>query len=682
MNAGRSSLMLAHLVEPAARSLALAMLAGAGLALLRIRVASLKFMVWRAVLAAALAMPLVEWLVPGLPVILPRPAPAEAALASLLVTRMSSPGPELLKPAFEEARNRYLPELNRRGQPAILYKSDAGNERETAHGTVIKVLARQIMPTHPRPKRPFPWGALATFIYFFGAAALVARLAVGWVFSRKLARSSEKVRDPRLFALFAEQAASFGLRRLVSLTTSGAVAVPVTIGALAPCIVLPANSAAWDERKCRAVFAHELSHVARRDALTFWFSSLYRSLFWFSPLAWWLDHKLTALAEQASDEWALERVKDRIYYAELLLGFWRDLNGAPRRVRWEGVSMARRIRINERLEGILNARVPFSKGIRKPVTLAMGLAAVPVLYLAAAVRPAVAPQAPAPPAPAVVAPTAPVAPAPAPAPVKPTAGVYRVGPTPQPPVAAAPAPMGPPALAAVPAPPQVAKTPEPPNEEDNGFVVGEDDEGEHFVIVWGDSTTMSGSSDDARLAKALRRKISGDYIWFHRDDKEYVIRDKATVERAKALFAPQQELGRKQEALGKMQEELGAQQEALGKQMEEIRVKLPDLRKEVKKLEEEVSDIESPIRQEKLAELQAELADMQSRIAEAQARVGEAQGEIGRKQGELGRRQGELGREQGELGREQGRLAREGNRKMKDLLDDALGRGLAQPAPN
>jgi bla regulator protein blaR1 len=783
MSADFFSRLLAHLVEPAARASALAILVGVGLALLRARAAALKFTVWRAVLAAALAMPLLAWLAPGLPVILPRPAWADAALAKLPET--IGTGRDLPKSSPERTAEPNLQRITRLGQPAIPRKN-ASKGSEGAPRMLTSSPSQPNALAQTNPMRPFPWALLAMLVYFLGAAALLTRLVVGWVFSRKLARSAEKLTDPRLVELFAEQAAALKLRRPARLAVSNSVAVPVTLGTLSPIIVLPASSMAWDERKCRAVFAHELSHVARRDALTFLFSSLHRSLFWFSPLAWWLDRKLAALAEQASDDWALGRVQDRIYYAELLLEFWKDLDGAPMRVRWEGVSMARKIRMNDRLERILNAPA-WSKGLRKPAGVVLLLAAAPVLYFAAAVEPTLAPQAPALPAPAVapapaLAPVRPVAPSPATAPAKPARGVFGVGQMPPP--GTAPVAPGPPALAAAPSPavapvppalaqgdqtirvdsqvqarrllskqvpdyPPLAKlagiqgvvklhaliakdgtvqqlkvisghpvlvqaatnavskwkyrptlvneTPVqvateinvnfPPTlaqEYDNGeYDTGEEyrTSAGHYVIVSDHSHTMSGDMEDLADARSYRHKIQGDYIWFRRNHKEYIIRDKATVEQAKALFAPQEVLGKKQEALGKVQEQLGAQQEEMGKKMEEVRVKLPDLREELKKIEAELADLDTPRTQEELGQIEAELGELQSRIAEAQSRAGHMQGQFGAQQGELGRKQGELGRAQGELGREQGRLAREANRKMKALLDDALAHKTAEPAP-
>ena len=73
------------------------------------------------------------------------------------------------------------------------------------------------------------------------------------------------------------------------------------------------------------------------------------------------------------------------------------------------------------------------------------------------------------------------------------------------------------------------------------------------MIVTGksDSLTMSGSSEDARHVEKLRKSIAGDFIWFERDEKSYVIRDQATIDRARAFWAPQEELGKKQKPSAK-----------------------------------------------------------------------------------------------------------------------------------
>jgi hypothetical protein len=62
-----------------------------------------------------------------------------------------------------------------------------------------------------------------------------------------------------------------------------------------------------------------------------------------------------------------------------------------------------------------------------------------------------------------------------------------------------------------------------------------------------------------------------------------------------------------------------------------------------------------------------------------QSDAGDEQGKIGEEMGALGEKQGELGRQQGELGRQQGELAKKASIEMKQLLDDAIKKGVAQP---
>jgi hypothetical protein len=214
----------------------------------------------------------------------------------------------------------------------------------------------------------------------------------------------------------------------------------------------------------------------------------------------------------------------------------------------------------------------------------------------------------------------------------------------------------------------------------NWYGYGFDDE-QRFVIVSGktDAFTMSGSSEDVRHAEKLRERIPGDFIWFQRDEKSYIIRDKAMVERARQLWAPQEELGRKQEVLGKQQEALDKQQEELGARMEKVRVKVPDMTDELDKLKAELKQLGPDATVEQIGRIQSEMGELQSRVGEIQSHAGDEQGKLGEEMGALGEQQGKLGEQQGELGRQQGELAQKATREMKQLLDDAIKKGVAQP---
>src|SRR5271155_142646 len=68
---GASANFAAHVLQPAARSLAIACVAGLALAAFRVRSVALRLAIWRAVLLVALAMPLLGLLLPPLPVFVP-----------------------------------------------------------------------------------------------------------------------------------------------------------------------------------------------------------------------------------------------------------------------------------------------------------------------------------------------------------------------------------------------------------------------------------------------------------------------------------------------------------------------------------------------------------------------------------------------------------------------------------
>jgi len=213
-----------------------------------------------------------------------------------------------------------------------------------------------------------------------------------------------------------------------------------------------------------------------------------------------------------------------------------------------------------------------------------------------------------------------------------------------------------------------------------------DAEGHQFVISSGNTyISVSGNNETygtdhpSEFVEFLQEKISGDFIWFRRDGKSYVIRDPATIKRAMDFFAPVQDLDKKQEELGKQQEALGEKQEALGKQQEEVRVKLPDLTEDLHKLEGELKALGASGTQEDIGRIQGEIGELQSKLGDIQSVAGEEQGKLGEAQGKLGEEQGKLGELQGKLGRQQEKVFKEASGQMKSLFDDCLAHGLAKP---
>src|SRR4030095_4429822 len=114
-------------------------------------------------------------------------------------------------------------------------------------------------------------------------------------------------------------------------------------------ILLPACWPNWSDFQRDAIMVHESSHVSRHDFYVHLLAGIHRSVFWFNPLAWWLQRQLLKASENACDDDAIEKVGDRVAYAELLLDFTK-LGSNDRLM---GVAMARGKTVGGRIERIL-----------------------------------------------------------------------------------------------------------------------------------------------------------------------------------------------------------------------------------------------------------------------------------------------------------------------------------------
>jgi bla regulator protein BlaR1 len=660
--------LLAHLTDSAVRSLFLGAAVGFGLFALRVKATSARLFTWTALLYAALAIPFLGWMLPPLPIPTPtflRPGPALSAGVEVQNGQSaragSSPVKENVATAPNEAKKEQLPGESSSTSRPSLPSSVSQPPRTTPRLSVVARLASSLAAS-------VKWSTVAAAIYFGVASLLLARILVGFVFTHRLVKSSQSIRELPVTRALTSCASVCRMRFVPPVAESEFISVPVTVGALHSTILLPTTWREWDEAKLEAVLAHEVSHVARRDALTQHVSFLHRAIFWFSPLVWWLNRELADLAEQASDEAALGCGADRSAYARTLLGFFEALQAVPGRVWWQGVAMAKAGQAEQRVERILewkDAGGNTAMGLKTSAVIMFATLAVPAVYIAASANPvnhqiSVA-QSAAPPA---------VQPVPAIAPAGPAATQYIQPMAPVAPAVAAAAASGfaGRAWAATPA------------EQSHSYSYGNDDES-RFVIVTGnsDSLTMSGTTEDAHHAQKLRKQIAGDFIWFERDERSFIIRDQDTVARARKLWAPQEELGKKQEALGKQQAELGKQQAALGEKQRQVQVKVPDMTAEVDKLKAELKQLGSGATQEQIGQVQSEVGELQSRIGQLQSQAGEQQSKLGEQQSRLGEQQSKLGEQQSELGRQQSELSEQASRQMRELLDEAIKKGIAKP---
>ncbi len=704
----QSTDLLARLGESALRSVAVAGIAALVMALLPSKRAALRLRVWTGVLYLALAMPLLGVLLPRLNVPIPQMGwlAAHATRASAIPAEPSSAMKDMPIPtsaANVEVHHAPATAHNRQQQKT----TQAAISRSTSYSAPAPANDPAVSTKRTRVSliawmSQASWSNIALVIYFMGLAMLLARLVMGIRGGRRLAGYASdispkyfprkgEVEDPCISAaldFLSLQAKRAGLEFEPHLKESTALLVPATVGIRKPLILLPSDWRTWSREKLEAVLSHEISHVERRDALTQLLSKLHCALFWFSPLPWWLDRQIAECSEQASDEAALAGGADRTLYAETLLGFVSQMERVPGRVRWHALSMASHSssgHAERRVDRILAWRPAAS--MKKSLIAVSVVCAVPVIFLIASLRPSLTAQAAAEPAKSVEPAKAMPVPSAANTPAALPAGMSQAV-RPEPVVQAAPADK---ANSAQPQDDQTSGDSRTVNIHGSFY-----NSGPRYVIIHANSNsvTMSGSEEDVQHARALRGKINGDFIWFERDEKSYVITDPAFLTRVNALFAPldelskqQDALGRQQDELGRQQDELGRQQDELGKKMDAVSVQVPDISPELERIHAELKQLQaSGATQNQLGRIQARIGELQSRIGrlqsgagQQQSTIGRQQSELGQKQGELGRKQGELGRQQGELGRRQGELARKASSELRNMFNDAIAKGIAKP---
>lgn len=203
--------MIWYLADPAARSLLLAAVAFVLLKVLRIRDLHLRLATWKAVLASAMAMPLLGWLLPARPLSI--------------------------------SKTTVAPQILRSPAPPAVQINESG-PRDVSFPRAIIV---PMSPDYPRvpAERSIPlWPRIAAAIYILGASFLLTRFATGLYLSGRIRKRSRSIEDIEVQQSLARESTAASLRRHPELAESDAIAVPVTLGIPHPIILLPTE---WRE---------------------------------------------------------------------------------------------------------------------------------------------------------------------------------------------------------------------------------------------------------------------------------------------------------------------------------------------------------------------------------------------------------------------------------------------------
>jgi len=169
--------------------------------------------------------------------------------------------------------------------------------------------------------------------YVVVASVLLLRMIVGLMMSHRLCKGA--------FPLTESWTSGHDVR------VSDGIRIPVTFGST---ILLPPDWERWSAFERGSVLLHESCHVRHGDFYVYLVAGIHRAIFWFNPLAWWLQKHLVELAESIGDDAALRNAEDRPSYAEILLKF--SVRGCKPGL--AAMAMARGNTVGRRVERVLH----------------------------------------------------------------------------------------------------------------------------------------------------------------------------------------------------------------------------------------------------------------------------------------------------------------------------------------
>jgi beta-lactamase regulating signal transducer with metallopeptidase domain/protocatechuate 3,4-dioxygenase beta subunit len=199
-----------------------------------------------------------------------------------------------------------------------------------------------------------PSGHWLAIAWLGGAFLALLPLALGLLANARLRRQSPVLSSSDWEGLLERSSRQVGLRRRVTLLSSGPRQMPMTFGIWRPCVALPADAADWSAGRRRIVLLHELAHIARRDVPLQMVARLACAVYWFHPLAWWALRQMRVEREHACDDHVLRAGQMASDYAAELLEIARAHSHGPVLLN-AALSMARPSQLEGRLLAVLDA---------------------------------------------------------------------------------------------------------------------------------------------------------------------------------------------------------------------------------------------------------------------------------------------------------------------------------------
>ena len=174
-----------------------------------------------------------------------------------------------------------------------------------------------LMP--PIAPRGFMILRIAAAVWLAGVAFGLIRLGAEWLRVRRFRRTGVHAVDAETASSFASLCVQLRIRRPVALASSALAPVPMVLGWRRPLILLPLSTPqTLTADELRAVLAHELGHVRRRDDVANLAQVIAELCLFHHPGARWLARRMRAEREYSCDDIAIAATGHARVYARAL----------------------------------------------------------------------------------------------------------------------------------------------------------------------------------------------------------------------------------------------------------------------------------------------------------------------------------------------------------------------------
>ncbi|MGA8278862.1 MAG: M56 family metallopeptidase [Rhodanobacteraceae bacterium] len=243
------------------------------------------------------------------------PSPARFALPVTDTAQTGSAPSDATMPAFAP----HLPASSRQVYPAQDTMPGVASAPKTYKGRSSAIARTQLDATADIQPRHLSWKVSWQNVlvagWLAGALIALARVLFKWRHIGREIAGAQPLDD----SVSAADAAAFAIHARVALPQLAALddlASPIALPG--GCIILPRWALELlDRQQVRAMLAHEIAHLARRDPAWKLATALWCALLWFLPLAV-VRRRLDEIAELACDAWAAHHLGDGRSLAECL----------------------------------------------------------------------------------------------------------------------------------------------------------------------------------------------------------------------------------------------------------------------------------------------------------------------------------------------------------------------------